>query len=95
MHTWFVLLKLLLYLVAYTSIFVLWWYLVFHISKRVTRKNEHIIYTGVRQREKHKFSFSSVLWSFPWQAGKDAARSDPNSFPYKGIVCFTGEQIAS
>ena len=86
--------KFFLNLLAYVSVFFLWFYLIFHISRRITREKENIIYTGVRKREKHRFSLSSLLWDFPWQRGKDAARTDPNSFPYRGIVCFTGEQGA-
>lgn len=94
MKTWLSLLKFIGYLFAYASVFGLWWYFVFHVARRVTRKKEHIIYDGVRKCEKHKFSLSHILWNWPFQAGKDAARSDPNAFPYKGIVCFTGEQGA-
>lgn len=94
MKSWSILFKLLFYLVAYASVFGLWWYFVFHLARRVTRQKEHIIYDGVRKREKHKFSLSHLFWNFPFQAGKDVARSDPQAFPYKGIVCFTGEQGA-
>ena len=94
MNALFKLLKLFGYIIAYFSIFGLWFYLVFHISRRVTRVKEHIIFDGVRKKEKHKFTLSSFLWDFPWQVGKDVARTDPNCFGYKGIVVFTGEQGA-
>lgn len=82
----------LLYCFAYFVVFWLWFYLIFHIGRRRTIKEEGIEYCPPKKKKKSFHPITDIFFKLPYQVGKDHARSKPDDFRYKGIVIFTGEQ---